>query len=269
MIYDNLSFVIQGILDQRTAALAASIVQHFPGAEIVQSTNVAGSSPQGPYDHFVVVNDPEVLDGENNRNLNRLIRTSYDGVFKANNPVVCKLRSDLLFTNNTLYHSWYNWLELYQKQFHNELRIFNCPVATLNYYTIDPSAPHPFCLPFHPSDWLMMGQRNEILEYFNIPLKRGDQVYDTEGRLTNRIEQYPALCNLRKHGFSVPLGFDLDIKHVDITDAYRFLVNNFIVFDMYDTGLQSQKYQMNPNMEYLFNNRKWQETSNWLHSICE
>jgi len=265
MLYDNLSFVIQGILDRRTTALTASIVQHFPGAEIIQSTNIENAQAQGICDKLIITDNPPELSGENNKHLNRLITTSFKGIEAASNPLVIKLRSDLFFTNDHLYHTWYKYLEIYERQFGQEFRIFNIPVGIVNYYTIDPRSSGSLALPYHPSDWLMIGQKKDILEYYRIPFKDAEKVYDTGGRHTSRIEQYPAITNLQAHGFSVPFSHEFDASEINIQNTLRFFVNNFIVFNLDHAGIFSQKYRMPTTAPILFDWDKWQYFSNFFY----
>lgn len=218
---NDVSFVIQGACNSRwTRNLANSIRTRWPYAEIVQSTNCA-QSPSGPCDIFVQVDDPGELDDDNNRNLNRQIATSTQGIEAATRPFVVKVRDDLLFTKD------FDLNTLFQPN----------KIGVLEVFTLNPITE----FVFHPSDWLWAGSKELVKLYASPEFKT--EVRNASGRL-HRCEQYFFLNYLKKqgHGYTISNENDGTNRHSTI---YCF-VHYLHIISMFTYGIISQKHQIFP-----------------------
>lgn len=141
--------------------------QCLPGAQIILST-YHGSDVRGlGYDVLVENDDPgAVLQNDVRRipnNVNRQIVTTRNGLRAADRRFALKLRSDLLLEGA----GWLTHFGSYPRRCREwrifEERLINCTVFARN--------PRSLCwFPFHPSDWLYFGLRDDVMRLWDIRL---------------------------------------------------------------------------------------------------
>ncbi len=270
----DVSFVLQGPVDRAgrgaTARACEAIRAHFPGAEIVIST-WAGTDTSGlDCDAVVESEDPGVV-GPNtyNPNTNRQIVSSLAGVRAATRPLVAKVRSDMLFTSDSLLSYWRRWEER-----SDELRLFEHRVLVPNTFTRRPSYLSPF--PLHPSDWSYFGTRGDLELLFDVPhmrLRESQKDRKADGLLglwhpginlpTYTPEQWIWTHALRKVAPAAELrhAFDLTPETLRLTELS--FANNLAVLDTYTQyGIWCPKYAW-PNRLFddvsLLQHRHWLE----------
>jgi hypothetical protein len=270
----DVSFVLQGPVDRTgrgsTARACAAIRAHFPGAEIVIST-WAGTDASGLDCDLVVESaDPGAV-GPNtyNPNTNRQIVSSLAGVRAATRPLVAKVRSDMLFTSDSLLSHWRRWEER-----SDELRLFEHRVLIPNTFTRRPSYLSPY--PLHPSDWSYFGTRADLELLLDVPhmrLKESQKDRTPEGLLnlwhpgrnlpTYTPEQWIWAHALRKADPSVRLRHVFDLTPETLRMTELSFANNFAVLDTYTQyGIWCPKYAW-PNRLFddvsLIQHRDWLE----------
>lgn len=256
--FSNLSVVIQGVLDKYTNDCFSSVIHHFPGAEIIFSVNDPSVKTAK---HIKLVNtlDPGVFENKLNKNIKRHVVTSYEGVLAATNNLVLKIRSDLCFINNNIVHNWFGHLDEFTGMPDNPHRIFKTPVGTFEYYTVDPLGEYK--LPYHTSDWLMIGQKEDLLTYY----KNAHHLLDmTEQDISRfRPEQWLNFCSIDPDNWHALHETDNNPKAVEAT--YKYFGSNFIFHDFARNGVYNQKYlstgtfSLRPTM----NSVSWAEKCNW------
>ena len=270
----DVSFVLQGPVDRAgrgaTARACEAIRVHFPGAEVVLST-WAGTDPSGLDSDVVVESEDPGAVGKNpyNPNTNRQIVSSLAGVRAATRPLVAKVRSDMLFTSDSLLSHWRRWEER-----SDELRLFEHRVLVPNTFTRRPSYLSPF--PMHPSDWSYLGTRGDLELLLDVPhmrLRESQKERKVDGLLslwhsglhlpTYTPEQWIWTHAVRKVAPDAALRhvFDLTPETLRLTELS--FANNLAVLDTYTQyGIWCPKYAW-PNRLFddvsLLQHRHWLE----------
>lgn len=234
----NVSFVVQGPeVPMITRNLFSSINIFYPYAETIFST---WASSEIPCNRIIINDDPGDSQGTNQKNLNRFLYSSQKGCEAASHPLIIRLRSDLnLFSNG---------LQIFLDQFHELDGAVGTPKDRKGYrtvsnriimgsvYTVDPAGS--FKLPFHISDWWHLGNRNDLLNLYNIPFAS----LETCGNTKYRNEQYIWIKFLQKHGFNVNIKFDEDNSKENIQATYESIIDNCFIIDNYKAGIINSKY---------------------------
>ena len=160
---ENLTFLLQGRIDSQTIYSVKSIIHNFKYVnEIIISTWEELSlqaeliKTLDPTKIKIVISkDPgsPLRNKKENRlhNVNRIIKSTYEGLKICQKNFVISMRADLFFKSNKI-------INVYNK-FNSGKRIL-----VLNQTTVDPER-GPKLL-YHCSDWLIMGQTNIIKNYF-------------------------------------------------------------------------------------------------------
>lgn len=228
-----ISFVVQGKPNKLSENLSHSIRKHFPDCEIIQSTTDSDSSACGPCDQFIQTKDPGDSAGTNNVNLNRQIVNTISGIRVARHNLVVKIRNDLLFHNNHLLHYW----KLSQTiQRNAQYEFFQNMVLSTNYYTANPIGP--FKLAHHPSDWLVMGYKDDLIPLYDIPLCH----LEKSDPLKYRAEQYIWISALRKKYKNIEISHDTDHNPSVVSQGINYLCHNWYPVNLYRLGLSNQKH---------------------------
>jgi hypothetical protein len=236
---EKISFVVQGpVLKESDAGVYStfevlnSIRTNYKDAEIVLSTWKESDITGLDYDQLVLSDDPGGYThfGVQN-NCNRLILSSRSGIEKASNRYVVKTRSDILFTGPEI-----NDKLKFIEPVKSEYGIFNKMVLSTNFYVRNPIKLN---LVFHPSDILLIGEREDLLSYFDVPLApRNFYINDDE---STRIvpEQYffvHSILKKRNIDFHIPRWGYTKLKY--FTESEKYLFNNFTIFDTSELGVQ-------------------------------
>ena len=176
----DISVVVQGaISDKYICNVLKSVRQWLPESEIIISS-WKGTDLHGlDYDKFVLSDDvggyKSKITGIYN-NISRQIVSTRKGVELASKPYVLKIRSDLVLTScNFLkfFHSFPKRDDKYQC-FKERILFVSCFFK--KYIGERKSYLHP--VPYHISDWLMFGAKEDIRNLFNIPIVDNDAFYE-------------------------------------------------------------------------------------------
>jgi hypothetical protein len=245
----EISVIIQGpVIGPSSAAPEArlthrcieSVRRHLPAAQIILSTYHDSDVRGLHYDVLVENDDPgavlqnDVLHIANN--VNRQIVTTRNGLRAADRRFALKLRSDLLLEGT----GWQTQFGAYPRRCRQwrvfEERLISCTVYARN--------PRSLCrFPFHPSDWLYFGLRDDMMQLWDIPLApepetsrwfehRPRPVPDAvPSNLCRYVpEQYIWTTCLRKHG---ALDFEHchDYSHGAVELTELTFANNLILLE--------------------------------------
>jgi len=248
----ELTFVIQGIVNEHTVKTIDSINRFFPESLVILSVH-RSDSPRIRWDSnkftYQEIPDP----GESKNNLRRQIATSRAGLKLVNTKFACKIRSDLEFVHGGLINAYNQYLPSVSSSM-----AFMQSVGILDVFTY-----HPHVLPLFLSDFIAIGLTLDVQKIFNCPLPSGDMdhIYSENApdKLMGRLigpEQY-----LAWHGssrmFKNAKTFANDIEKGQSYDAIK---ENYIVLDM---GPQAGLiWHKNPYVEQMaqrdcLHNKEW------------
>lgn len=162
--FKAISVVVQGpIHTPRTKRVLEAIRRLLPKAQLILST-WEGSDTEGlDYDVCVYSKDPGASplnhQTEEWNNINRQIISTQRGIERAERPYLLKMRTDLELLS-------VNFLR-YFEQHTGKAEVFRERVLILDHKTRNCRV---IPVPFHPSDWLMFGRREDVSAYYAAPL---------------------------------------------------------------------------------------------------
>ncbi|MGY3211432.1 hypothetical protein ACVW2L_000485 [Mucilaginibacter sp. HD30] len=237
----EISFVVQGpvIANPKkeagvytTAEVLESIRKHYPEAEIILSTWKGTDTSNLVYDKLVLSEDPGGFKlGGLTMNYNRLILSTKAGIEKASHRYVVKTRTDIIFTGNNLYDHLGHITPINGKYV-----VFNKYVLSTIYYVRNPIKLN---LVFHPSDIFLMGEKDDILSHFDVPLPPREYYFNDDDTTKIVSEQYFFVHNIyrkKQLNYSIPKWGYINLKYFLASEKYLF--NNFIFFDTHEMGIQ-------------------------------
>jgi hypothetical protein len=241
---DNISFVVQGPIISpsykedgvySTAEVLNSIRTHYPDAEIVLSTWKESNVEGLIFNQLVLNDDPGGFIHEGVLiNNNRLILSAKEGIRKASNPVVVKTRTDILITNNNLLQQIEH---LYSPS--GDYGIFDRFVLSSIYYVRNPLKLN---LVFHPSDIFLVGTREDLLAYFDVPLETKEFFVNTDNSTRMAIEQYffvHSILKKQNKNFYIPTWGYTSVRYFAASEKYLF--SNFRFFSTAELGIEFPK----------------------------
>lgn len=254
---EHISVVVQGAVGADTAGCLKSIRKYLPEAQIILSTweNSNVSSLDGLYDVLLLNKDPgaEVFDDFENKanNLNRIIVSSRNGIACATRKYVLRLRSDLEIKNTKFLKLIDNFTVRNNEASLFKQRIFAYDIFSIKYDVKNKIQQRAL---FHISDWCYFGLKEDLEEFFNIPLviepdfsryftnheKQIDDIHTT--RLWKMSpEQYFVSQNAMKIFSDLDFQNYLDINEKNIKISEDFIINNFRVFSKSEWGIYTTK----------------------------
>lgn len=266
----DVSVVVQGAISKEfTARVLKSIRKYLPRAEIILST-WKGSNVDGlDYDRLVENKDPgaEVLFPQWNQyhNLNRQLVSTKNGIAKATRKYILKTRTDIEMTGN----GFLKYFDMFPKRC-DELKFLKKRVVICQHYVRRPEI-----LPFHFSDWVCFGLKNDIKDVWNVPLPKEPEMtkwFYTHNLLPQHKDpQYPfnffrhRYCAeqyiwsefLRKHmKLNFDNMFDVSFENSRLTDIS--FANNLIILSQPQFGINFLK--LTPVKEHInYNFDEWQD----------
>jgi len=255
----DISVVVQGAIDAKNTELCLKAIRkHLPGAEIILST-WEGSNVDGLiYDQLVLNTDPgatkNIKSGMPN-NMNRLITSSYNGLLTSKKKYCLKLRSDLVLIS----HKFLKYANKFPKRddkytFFKNRMIF-CSAYFKKYlgevaYEVTPA-------PYHISDWLMFGLREDVTMLFDIDLAKEPEntSYLKDNDITTikpiifgsterySAEQYIFYQSLKKHYNGEIREFKniTDFCGDDMILSEKLVANNCIILEPYQFSVYCAK----------------------------
>jgi hypothetical protein len=131
----------------------------------------------------ILINDDIEFSGQENRN--KQIVSSLRGIQNCNSEFVIKTRSDMLWTKSSMYD---------MKDFF--LKYKDCKIRRID--NKNKPLGRIFCagiynnFPFHPFDCMFWGYKDDLVDFFNIPLyvKNSTHSYDTQTRAETYIASF-------------------------------------------------------------------------------
>lgn len=155
----EITFVVQGIINEHVVKTISSIDHFFPRSQIILSVH-RSNQPQLSCDSdkftYLEIPDP----GESKNNLRRQIATSRAGLKLVKTPFACKIRSDVEFVHGGLINAYNEHLPSVPLS-----GFFEQPVGILDVFTY-----HPHTLPLFLSDFIAIGLTADVQRIFNCPL---------------------------------------------------------------------------------------------------
>lgn len=269
---DDISIIVQGAINKtETLKCLRSIRKFLPNAEVILST-WEGSDVRdlnGLYNILVLNKDPGFgyyykHDKEVKlNNLNRQLFSTQEGLKRATKKYAMKIRSDIIFTNNT----FLKFFEKYQVR-SEEYKLFERKILTSavcsrfyfnDYYGLN-KLPK-INLAFHVSDWWFFGLKLDLEKYFNVPLvkepefsnyykleenknKFNPYIYIDESYVQFAAEQYIAVKCFENNFADIHHEHAGDLNSKIIAQSRKCLINNFIFLEFKDSGIYFNKYKI-------------------------
>lgn len=266
----DISVVVQGAISkEETPKCLKSVRKFLPDAEIILSTWEGSdvSALDGLYDILLLNKDPgcgyyyKNETGTKSNNLNRQLVSTQEGLKKATKTYALKIRSDIILTSN----KFLKYFDYYPKR-DEKYSLFKHKIVAssigsrfvLNdYLNINQIAE--IKLAFHISDWWFFGLKEDLVQYFDVPLveepdfsnyykkeenknKFNPYIYFDESYVQFSPEQYFAIkCFEQKFN-------DIQLEHAgDISDekfelSRKYVINNFIFTEYCESGVYFKKY---------------------------
>lgn len=266
----DISVVVQGAISKKyTKKVLKSIRHYLPNAEIILSTWEKSDVKGLDYDVLVENIDPgaEILFPQWNQmhNLNRQIRSTKNGIAKASRPYLLKIRTDIKLTGIGFLKSF----DKYPKRCKN-LKLLNKRVVICENYVREPRI-----FPFHISDWVFFGLKEDVENIWNIPLapeplttkyfeihkllkphkdKRNPYHYF---RHRYCAEQYIWYMFLKNNGVNLKFENMWDISFENILLSKLSFANNLIILSNEQYGIKFLKCKVEKQPD-LFNFAKWE-----------
>lgn len=247
----NISVVVQGPVSlYKTVNCLKSIRKFLPKAEIILSTWENSNVKDLDYDILILNKDPgaEIFTVTGQRqNQNRQIVSTKSGIKKASRLYVLKIRSDMELKGTKFLSFWKKYPMRSEK-----CKILTERVLINSLYTRRPLSSTPFL--FHPSDWVMFGLKEDLLNIWDIPLAPEPQTsqyfkvhknmkYDGNCLTQYHAEQYIWLSFLRKNGFQVNYENYMAFSKKLMEFSRLSIVNNTLLLEyITEFDIVNQKY---------------------------
>jgi hypothetical protein len=215
-----------------TEEVLKSIRSNYPEAEIVLSTWKGANTDGLIYNKLVLSDDPGAFTHAGSLiNSNRMITSTKAGIEATTKPYVIKTRTDILFTDDKLLEQI-----KYITPAESDHSVFTKMVLSTIFYVRNPLKLN---LVFHPSDIFLVGTREDLLSYFDVPTApRSFYVNDDES--TKIVpEQYFFVYNILKKknaDFHIPRWGYSRIKY--FFNSERYIFSNFMFFSVEDLGIE-------------------------------
>lgn len=163
----DISVVVQGAINRKyIKKTLRSIRKYLPKAEIILSTWKGTDISGLDYDILILNEDPgaEIFTIKGKKhNLNRQVLSTKNGVKNATRKYVLKIRSDMRLMG-TKFLSFFGKYPIRDPNF----AILSERVLINSLYTRSANKQPRYL--FHPSDWMMFGLRQDMLNIWDIPL---------------------------------------------------------------------------------------------------
>lgn len=244
----------------------------FPGCELILSSNddslINHAKKNNIFDNIIICNNigelPSLKFPENknekllNNNLKKQIDCSLAGIKAASNELVLKLRTDQIIINNDLLKLWELIKDIPIKNNKYKNRIITSSIFSLN-------PRYSERMPYHLSDMLQFGHKNDLLCYYSAPEypfdyaiwyeKHPHAPYSNKNELKFRsrfaVEQWLLLHYIYDNANEFPINYH-NHHSPEIIEAFEAAFTDyFIVAHPDDIGLRASKFQ--PSMSYVNN----------------
>lgn len=261
---NEVSVIVQGAIHKNlTPACLKSVRKSLPGAKIILSTWEGSDIENLDFDQIVLSKDPGALECNIQKeypiinNGNRQLLSIKQGLKMVQTKYVLKLRTDLAMMGDDILY----FMNSFPKRT-NEYPLFNSRViigelfTRHNFYFHTQGEWHNVPKPFHPSDWFMLGETEDIRLYFentplipdkdlgNFSLKYPKRCYDNKYPWSWRYatEQYYCYEAFRRKYPEVKFDDWTDYDDEKIIISEKFIKNNFIILNMIEHRICNLKY---------------------------
>ncbi len=250
----DISVVVQGAINyEYTRRVLKSIRKYLPHAEIILSTWKNSDVVGLDYDILVENTDPGApilfRGTKQYHNLNRQIVSTLNGIKRATRKYVLKTRTDIEFTSA----NFLKYFDRFKKR-SEDCKILKKRVLICNYY-----ARLAKVFPFHISDWVFFGLKEDVQNIWDIPLApepeytewfyhhqlqpnhldKGEYSYF---RHRYCAEQYIWSEFLKKNGVKLKFDHMFDITDENIKLTELSFANNLVILSMQQFGINFLKF---------------------------
>jgi hypothetical protein len=191
--------------------------------------------------------------------MNNQIVSSLAGLCLAETRYAVKFRSDFVMTSDAVVRAWEDFSEA-MPLYDTKWRIFKERI--LSVCVGDPRGD--CALPYHFGDFVQVGLADDLRRLWDIPLlTREDAEWCKDRKITYApkyfayrycCEQKVALDNLDRAGipYRKPYHY-FDLYEETIADTEAFFLNNFVVLDMLNAGLETKfGWLLHPNNTFQY-----------------
>ena len=250
----DISVVIQGQSNTNTFILVNKLRSIWPGCEIIFSTYIDQSVPEG-VDTVVINEDPgaEIQHARTKtlNNINRQIRTTKNGLNKVTRKYTIKLRSDLIIENG-------NILKVFEEPKESSLKshkIFEKKICvsllySRRYY-------RGIMTPFHISDWYYFGLTSDVKKFFSL-IDEVDEPHFTKYFLGKKSPFGSTTFRYAPEQYFTYSAYKKCIGHIEMNDAFdvtadtesesdKFVISNFKILKYKESGIYNSKYLCSKN----------------------
>ena len=264
----EISVIVQGTINKKyTKKVLYSIRRFLPHAEIILSTWNGSNLKDLDYDILVENIDPGAVKfAHNNRvhNLNRQIVSTSNGIKKATRKYVLKIRTDVSLENVSFLKYWKK-----HNIRSNEYAFLKERVLICNRF-----ARKPEFFPFHISDWVFFGLKEDIENIWDIPLAPEPDTTEWfyEHKLKKQhhsktfpfsyfrhrycAEQYIWSQFLKKYiDFKFEDMFDITDKNIELTE--KTFANNLVILSKKQYGIIFLKGDYVKDNHNLYDYYEW------------
>jgi hypothetical protein len=224
---------------------------HFKNAEIILSTWEGSDVSKLEFDRVVLNQDPGayICDDEHQiyLNLNRQLVSTVAGLRLVERKYVLKIRSDMLFINSNCLSYWNKYNSRNDRYKLLKERVVITTVTSRNPRTYDR-------FPHFPCDWFYLGNTEEVLDIFDIPLtdepsfSRWYENHPMPENYATRTDlaKYPPesyiWSSFIKKKISLNFDYYSDISNNNIEVSEFIFANNLVLCTPSQLGFLSLKY---------------------------
>lgn len=270
---ENISVVLQGPVTNETAKIIKDLRALMPHAEIILSTWDNESTDNCRCDIVVKTPQPEAFVQHDRlkvlNNINRLIRSTKEGIKVATKEYILKIRSDLHVDS-------LNFLKAY------DFYPRDAGVKFVKHKLLVPAlfsrmAYRKKPTPFHISDWAMFGLAEDVRAFFNDTPEVEEPEYTRWFKNKHRespfgstmfrfaTEQYLTYSFYRRVRKLNLMNDAADNGSEVVSESNSFILSNFIIAEYLYTGWRLSKYPASTNefrigsdFFYLWNRRNYE-----------
>ncbi len=244
---NDISVVVQGPIDRNnTKKCLRSIRKHLRGAEIILSTWEGSKCEDLDFDVVIYNSDPggykDKKCGSFVNNTQRQLFSTQKGVKEAHRKYILKCRSDIVFFSNI----FLKYFDKFNKR-ESEYQLFEHRIIVSSFFTKKycASETDSMALPFHLSDWIVFGIREDVLFLYDVDLPQEPYnswyMVDNEYQGINKDllhashryapEQYIFFSACKKKFNQLSFEHYLDYDRENIRWSERIIANNCIILD--------------------------------------
>lgn len=268
----NLTFVIQGQVNENVSKVIDGIKINFPNSKIVVSTWENSVTPKIEKVRFIFNKDPGsfVYDSKYKKKLNyeRQRISSLSGISACETEYVAKIRSDMIFYDNYAIKRYYQFIN----KNNSKNSIFSDKIGVINFTTIR-SFSSKLSSPYHFCDWMFIGKKDDVINFFikpwikenkninyvkpNIDLYPNDEI---SWKLRYRNETCYILSALKSKGQKTMISHSFETNDKTDKTSFKLLQDEFVLIDYVRSKIRCIKYPYAKfSMENVVTEKQWEK----------